>query len=236
MIRAKSYLSTLLILLFYLSVTFLYIRGIIHTYNSHGKVAFATSFFPPIGIYRGAENFWHKDEDKFENINWEKRLKSDVHLIILLMAANPKNDEMLKFNEVVEEYANKINQYPTERITFIKIAAKQYNRFLTAANTDITFVLNKIINEEKLDSANLSWSNNCKPILDSILRKYDIPELKHAYATMDSTIKYLLMNHSSNSFSALEKDKFIQSVRVVRQAEIDKINRTYKMIFDEDIK
>ena len=96
-------------------------------------------------------------------------------------------------------------------------------------------MVNKIINKETIDSSEYIWSNNCKPILDSIVNEYDIPELKIAYATMDSTVKSIVSNQSPNSLTPLEKNKLIQNIKIVRQAEIDKINRTYKMIFGENL-
>ena len=52
---------------------------------------------------------------------------------------------------------------------------------------------------------------------------------------MDSTVKSIVSNQSPNSLTPLEKNKLIQNIKIVRQAEIDKINRTYKMIFGENL-
>ncbi|OYZ01000.1 MAG: hypothetical protein B7Y37_08890 [Sphingobacteriia bacterium 28-36-52] len=235
MANDKSSVGAIFLFLFYTGISVLCLAGVVHAYKKHDKLDFVISFFPPAAIYRGAEMFWHKDKDKFENVNWENRLKSDVHLLIMLMAANPDKADMVKFNEALEGYSNKIMEYPTERIDFIKAAARQYNRFLIAADTDISTLFNKLINEEKLDSTDFIWSTNCKPILDSIVSNYEIPELNLSYATMDSTVKSLVLNSSPNTFTSDEKNKFIQSIRIVRQAEIDKINRTYKMVFGEKL-
>lgn len=219
-------------LLLYIATTIVMITGIFHTYKHHGKIAFAASMIPPVGIYRGIESYFHKEEKN--EIDWNKRIMGDTHILYMLLAATPKKEDMSTFNEGLEKFSKKISTYPDEKVIFLKEAGKKYARFLIAFSEDLNgFMHNR---NNKPDSINSQdWSKKSKPILDSIIKEYDIKELTSAYNEMDSTIK--LISKSGNSFRELQIDPelFFNNLKKLLASDIYRISRTYKMIFNEEI-
>ena len=161
----KSLVASIISNIMYLVFFALLIIGIVHTYRHHNKLAFVTSFFPPIGIYFGAESFWHEDQDKFASIDWNKRMKGDAYILYKLLASDPQKDEMAEFNETLESFSKRIMEYPKDKIEYLKEAAKKYARFLKAVNSDFTVYFENIFNK-KIDTLS-QWSLRSKPILDS---------------------------------------------------------------------
>jgi hypothetical protein len=207
--------------------------GIFHTYKQHDKIAFVTSFFPPVGIYFGAEKYWHKKKDKFATIDWNKRMKGDVYILYKLLASVPKNDEMSSFNESLEKFSSKIMDYPKERVDYLKEAAKKYARFLQAVNTDFNQYFDKFFKNN--NAINQEWSSHCKPILDSIVNEYEINELSITYAEIDSSFQIMTNQKNSGVELDIEPDIYIEGMKKLITTDMLRINRIYKMIFNEEI-
>ena len=229
----KSSFTNIIGNLIYLSIFVLFIIGIIHTYRHHGKLAFVTSFFPPVGAYFGAESFWHKDKDKFASIDWNKRMKGDVYILYKLLSADPKKEEMAQFNETLESFSKRVMEYPKDKVDYLKEAAKKYARFLQAVNTDFTEYFENIFN--KKNDTLPQWSLHSKPILDSIIRDYEIDELSASYAEMDSSVQIISNNRKEGFSNDIDPKDFFYGMKKLITADMFRINRIYKMIFNEEL-
>lgn len=232
--REKTTLSLIVENLVYLVFFVLFIIGIVHTYKHHNKIAFVTSFFPPVGIYRGAESFWHKDKDKFANLDWDKRMKGDVHILYILLASDPKQEEMSQFNETLESFSKRISEYPADKVVYLKEAAKKYGRFLQALNTDFNIYFKNYFDKNEITNTS-DWSTRCKPILDSIINDYDLKELSSSYTEMDSSVQIISKHKTEINEENIDPELFFKGMKKLITADMYRINRTYKMIFNEDI-
>ncbi len=232
--KEKTTLSLIIENLVYLVFFVLFIIGIVHTYKHHNKIAFITSFFPPVGIYRGAESFWHKDKDKFADIDWNKRMKGDVHILYVLLASDPKQEQMSEFNETLEKFSKRISDYPVDKKNYLKDAAKKYGRFMQALNTDFNLYFKEYFDKQETN-ATLDWSKKSKPILDSIINDYDLKELSSSYSEMDSSIQIISKHKTEVNEENIDPELFFKGMKKLITSDMYRINRTYKMIFNEDI-
>lgn len=216
----------------YIIISVLYVVGIFHTYNKHNKLQFASSFIPPVGIYWGAEKFWHKDETDL--IDWNKRLKADVYVLYVFLASDPKKENMTEFYDSLEKYSKRIEKYPDDKYEYLKNAAKMYGRFLRASNSDLTDVL-KAMHKGEIDTNYFNWSKRCKPVMDSIVSLYSINELKTSYINIDQSIKVLLSDSTSRTVDDQEFNFKAQQIKEILQADMHRINRLYQLIFNESL-
>lgn len=218
----------------YLAIFVLCIIGVVHTYRHHGKLAFVTSFLPPVGAYFGAESFWHSKEDKYAEIDWDKRMKGDVYILYKLLASDPKKDELSQFNETLESFSKRVMEYPQDKIDYLKESAKKYARFLKAVNTDFNIYFEEYFKGTEQDIRK-QWSANCKPILDSIVKEYEINELTASYAEIDSSIQIISSTDKEVISERIDPKVFFDGMKKLINTDMYRINRTYKMIFNESI-
>lgn len=108
--------------------------GIYHAFTKHGNgTGFATLFIPPYAWYMTLESLWHDD---FQGVDWGLRLKNDVKLTAVLLAKSAAimdASQTQQHGDAVEEYANKIKEYPEEKRAYLdKFAVKfiQYHAML----------------------------------------------------------------------------------------------------------
>jgi len=107
--------------LLYIIGSFLFVAGLIHSYRKHSSKDFVlTIIIPPLTIYRGMEMFWHKDEVEADNIDWDKRLSSDLRSSIYLLTEGAYKDaNIVQMNETTEQFSNKIKDYPKDKKKYL---------------------------------------------------------------------------------------------------------------------
>lgn len=209
------------------------IFGIVHSVRHHSKNDVIASFLlPPWAWWRSVELYWHDD---YANVDWNKRLKGDVFVLYRLLASDPKKDEQAEFNDILEKFSKRVNAYPKDKSDYLKESAKMYARFLQAVNTDFTIYFKEQFDGTE-QSNDINWSKLSKPILDSIVKEYEIKELLDTYVEMDSKIKEIsgLIFDQLNAEN-VEPEVFFKRLQKLISQDINKITRTYKMIFNEEI-
>ena len=81
----------------------------------------------------------------------------------------------------------------------------------------------------------MDWSKRCKPILDSIITDYDLKELSSSYSEMDSSIQIISKHKTEINEENIDPELFFKGMKKLITTDMYRINRTYKMIFNEDI-
>lgn len=120
-------------LLFYVGFGGLWVSGIFHGANKHSAGdGIMSAFIPPWGIYRGVEQFWHKNGS---DINWDKRMKSDYESLFYYLNESEKVD--VETQRSVESFSIEVSSYPKDKRDSLKQAADCYMLFMTGLFDDL---------------------------------------------------------------------------------------------------
>src|ERR1035437_9719807 len=98
--------------IFSLVLMFLWGIGIVHSIKKHDNFDAVVSFFPPWGIYRGVESYWHKDEVTISDIDWDKRIPNDIATAFELISYSDDKDNIDNEKMQMEVFSIKISGYP----------------------------------------------------------------------------------------------------------------------------
>lgn len=232
--KKEGILSSILLSILPYIIFFLWGFGVIHSYKKHSKIDFVVSFFPPWGVFRGAESFWHKTPDKYAKIDWNKRLEGDGIILLTLLAAAPETGQQTEMNDVLEDFSKRVLDYPKDKIEYLKDAAKMYYRFLDAVSVDMQKFCKETI-DGKVSYQISDWSVHCKPIMDSLLSIYKITEIRAGYDEMNSSLEEFKNQVQNNTLSNEDADTFLRGMDKLDKANKTRIQRIYRMIFNESI-
>lgn len=117
--------SSIFTIILYVALGWGEVAGLYHTATKHslGEAAFAL-FFPPFSWYRSVELFWHDD---YSGVNWEKRLSHDAESLFYLMNYSISDDvDVLKLNEQLEYFSEKVSSYPEDKKQHLETFAQTY--------------------------------------------------------------------------------------------------------------
>ncbi|MBL7743300.1 MAG: hypothetical protein JNN00_07445 [Chitinophagaceae bacterium] len=209
--------------------------GLVHSFKKHSTKDFVISIVLfPWGIFRGIEMFWHENKNEVAVVNWGKRLKTDVYVLYRLMTATPNVSEENEMTEAFEKFSEKIQSYPIEKINYLKEAAKRYSRFLESASADMEQYFTRLSTGNDTTHSGI-WSIHSSPIRDSIITLYDIEEFKTACNEMDSSMRLLAIKIRMEGLTDDQIRVFQNDFHRLSQSDRDRIDRTYKAIFNEKI-
>ncbi len=143
-------ISSVFIILFYLILTGLYFMGLIHSYKKHSAKDFVlTICLPPFTLYRGAESFWHVEDNEgnVENVsegNWDEIVKADIRTSMQLINMVTEVQSIDKTNTQISLFSQKISTYPKDKLNKIKSAAQTYIYFCLNMTEDMKLHFSKI--------------------------------------------------------------------------------------------
>lgn len=232
-------ISSVFIILFYLILTGLYFMGLIHSYKKHSAKDFVlTICLPPFTLYRGAESFWHveENEDNVENVSeekWDDIVKADIRTSLQLINMVTEVQSIDKTNTQISLFSKKISTYPKDRLNKIKSAAQTYIYFCLNMTEDMKLHFSKIY--DLGDTTPFLFSSKTKQEYDSLYFVYGISDMKFIKETMDS------LERSISSDSLVRNDKSISYTMIENSTELLNnckiIYRTaYLRLFKEDLK
>ena len=116
-----------------IGVTFLYFAGLVHSYKQHSTKDFIASVcLPPFTVYRGAEMFWHKKENKDLNDG----VKSAVYLI-MSKPIDMDAKAQLDFSESKARFKNLIKNLDQSDLKYIKAATTAFVDFIASFQYDL---------------------------------------------------------------------------------------------------
>lgn len=213
-------------LLFYLVFIFLYGSGIYHSFKKHDD-GLATVFLLPLAIYRGAEMFWHDD---FADIDWDKKLLSDVKTCIFFMnSVDDKEYSTYKYNKEVEEFSKTISKYPHDKRDYLKNVAKSYYKYSMSAIQDLILFIEKAYTS---DNSKFTISNETKNLQDEFSKYISKEDLDIMISSLDTYM---------NTFSSMKEEigdvsKYSEAFDfIVKKSDIN-YKTAYKDIFNEELK
>lgn len=212
----------------YLIFLFLYGSGIVHSYKRHSKIDFVISFFPPWGLFRGAEQFWHKTP----KINWDERLKQDAEIILKLLTAMPKStEEQREVDKAIVGFSERIGDYTPARISYLKDASNMYLRLHSAIGIDMRNFIKDVINGNNSLASN--WAVTCKPIMDSMAILYSVEGLDDEYKEMEDNLRTIKSGMQDNPPTLEEAEMMIDGFKKVDSTDKLRIRKVYKTVFNE---
>lgn len=181
-------IGSILFIIFYFGLAFLFIGGYYHSYTKHSTKDFIlTVMLPPLTLYRGAEMYWHKDPNETDGLSdkeWDSRIKTDLQTAIELINISNGKDNIDAINTQVNEFGNKISTYPKDKINFIKKGIKLYFKYNISVSNDMLKYLDDL--NVDVNSSKFSYGYNTNKYADSLVYEYNQIEVKIMAEKMDS--------------------------------------------------
>lgn len=219
-------------LLFYLIFFGTLVTGVYHAFKKHGALDGIVSIaIFPWGLYRGAEFWWHDD---YKNVNWDKRLASDLQTSIYFITVNQDKDaDKYKNNEDMEKFSNKISKYPEEKKNYLAEGTKLFINYSMSITDDFS---NNIEGYKNGNNVNINSSTNTKNLEEKLI-KYD---LKEEVEIIRSSIEKLNKNLQDNLYvndriDEKDLDEIISNISLSLKMQEKEYKRTYKTIFDKEL-
>ena len=112
--------------------------GIYHAFDRHDNAqGFISVFIPPFAWYMAVEAIgWHDD---FAGVDWSQRIQNDARTAILLLSAASENDAIRadKVAAAVEEFSEKLAQYPIDKRAKVKSVVDSFLAYEEALSNDL---------------------------------------------------------------------------------------------------
>ncbi|MEP3836002.1 MAG: hypothetical protein ABJM36_00040 [Algibacter sp.] len=233
MSRKEGILSNIVGFLFYGIFIYGEIFGIYHTFKSHSKLDGLISIvIPPYAWYYSAEMWWHDD---FEEVDWEKKLKSDMEISIYLLS-QAHNDQIDRFelNDKLEKFSSKINKYPEEKLDFLKNGSRIYIKYSISLENEVIEGMTNFYENGKYD---FKKSRETK-ILEQKLRSYNIDSkieiIKEQNEQSHKQLSTSLTN-SGGSFDESQVLEFKENISSLKKRQNIEFKKIFKFIFNEEL-
>lgn len=220
----------------FLGLLFLYLEvgGIVHSVRKHSfGDTFISVTIPPWAWYRSVEMWWHDD---LADVNWDERLSTDTKNCYYLFYFY-NSEHVIKANEEIESFRNKIKNYPKDKIEHLKTFCKNYIEWYSYSE----YVLFKWIRSLRSEIYTPFKRDEMLNNLVLKLKKYNIDEINAGLAKEDSLI--LSIEQKTNDVakfiqSADDKEwiNYMERFKDFRNTQVTSNKVVYKSIFNEEYK
>jgi hypothetical protein len=234
--RIYKALGSIFGLLITIGVMFLWVRGLKHSYSKHDKFDFVVSFFPPWGIFRGVESFWHHDKNKFADVDWKKRLGSDLRTTIYFITEGSYKDaNVYEINENIEQFSDKIKEYPKEKLQYLRDGSRKYIEYTLSATKDGIGSVIAYYDKGIYDTSFSETTHNLKQIL---LSNYELSDIISPLEIKLAEVAAKMNETKLSEISAKDlkemKEKFNTQVNTFLLKNEADMKRIFKNIFNEE--
>lgn len=229
----KNTLATIGGYLFGAVFLFLWGKGCIHSENKHPN-DYDWQRYSPYAVYRGVESFYHKDKDKFADVDWDKRLTLDMRSIVyFLNEGSSKEGNIYEVNENIEEFSGKIKNYPIDKKTFLKKGTRRYIEYSTISTNE---AISKMMNYYETGVYNPEFSDSAKVLERELENTYKLKEVVEAFHTGMTNVSNVLNKEEKVSVNKIEEMKTLLMGKMNEEvpAAIRKLKSIYKDIFSEE--
>ena len=216
----------------YVAIILTYPVGLFHSYKQHstkdlifGAIAF------PWAMYRGVEMFWHKDDD---GVDWNKKLASDIRSSIYLFnEGSYKDGNVSQVNSDIEQFSNRVNEYPADKKKYLMTASKAYIRYMLSVTHDSNNSMNAYFNTGVYEVKFSDSSNKFKSDLIITYKLNDLIEPMEALVKQQANdMKRAPVKDTSSLVNMKASFKEKMDIYMPR-VEAD-MKRIYKNIFNEE--
>lgn len=201
--------------------------GIYHSYDKHNVAdVFLSVIVFPVGMYRGAELFWHNDGK-----DWDKKISDDVSsLIFIYSEITIDNRNKIQIINDVELLQSRIQEYPKNKLDVLINANNQILKYLDLLETDMYKHLSNIIVNRNID---LKYNDNDSTnyYRSKIMNDFNLVNDPIINFNIDTAVKQVIIQKDFK-INEIDLEKFSQDAVIKMKIKNEERLRISKKIFN----